>query len=422
MPGPVACAAAAAPWVIAAALACATPPPSEASPPEASPPATASVQPQPPAAPAAPAIELEGVLNRALVERLDAPAAWRQSRGEGVLVAVMDNGFYQDDPLMAEAYVDEELRFQNVAHRQDVACAAHGSSIAATIAARPNGPGTITGVAPAAKILRLSFGCPKWIELDPKQLTMQQRERLQLEYLHEMAAQGAGALDWAVERGAKIINLSTTMLPPNFEQLPASARLADADWKTFDAALARVRARGVIVVAAAGNWTGIKPTADGTEWQSRSPQGGLWFPASSPAALAAGCACGEPARACEYDHTGAELGQPQLAAVRMAHHYGPGLDFVGYCDGVPNVIRKGSELIYGLTKEGGTSNAAPEVAAILALAWAAQPAASADAMLDVLQRASTDLGVPGYDERFGFGVPNAARAVALARASSVEPR
>jgi hypothetical protein len=69
-----------------------------------------------------------------------------------------------------------------------------------------------------------------------------------------------------------------------------------------------------------------------------------------------------------------------------------------------------------------TSNAAPEVAAILALTGAAQPAASADAMLDVLQRASTDLGVPGYDERFGFGVPNAARAVALARASSVEPR
>jgi hypothetical protein len=34
------------------------------------------------------------------------------------------------------------------------------------------------------------------------------------------------------------------MLPPNFEQLPASARLADADWETFDAALARVRARG----------------------------------------------------------------------------------------------------------------------------------------------------------------------------------
>jgi hypothetical protein len=98
----------------------------------------------------------------------------------------------------------------------------------------------------------------------------------------------------------------------------------------------------------------------------------------------------------------------------MAHHYGPGLDFVGYCDGVPNVIRKGSELVYGITKEGGTSNAAPEIAGVLALAWAVQPTASAETMLDVLQQASTDRGDPGYDERFGFGVPDAARAVALA--------
>jgi len=247
--------------VVTIALACSMPPAPAAGRASApSPPPPTGAPPEPAPSAQAPAIDLEGVLNRALVERLGAPDAWLRSRGEGVVIAVMDNGFYRDDPLMVEAYVEEELQFENVAHRQDVACAAHGSSIAA----RPRGPGSITGVAPAAKILRLSFGCPKWIELEPKQLTMAERERLHLEYLHEMAAQGARALDWAAERGAKIINLSTTLLPPNFEQLPASTRIADADWQMFDAALTRVRERGVLVVAAAGNWTGIKPSADST--------------------------------------------------------------------------------------------------------------------------------------------------------------
>jgi hypothetical protein len=104
--------------------------------------------------------------------------------------------------------------------------------------------------------------------------------------------------------------------------------------------------------------------------------------------------------------------------VRLAHHYGSGLDFVGYCDGVPSVVKKGTELIYGLTQEGGTSNAVPEVAGVLALAWAMDLQAPSDTMLQVLQRSATDLGEPGYDERFGFGAPNAGRAVQMMRVAA----
>lgn len=358
--------------------------------------------------------ELEGVLNRPWLERLGVPEAWKASRGEGVTVAVIDNGFYPDDPLMAGAYLDDQLQFTNVVHRQDILCAAHGSSMAATIAARPNGAGTVAGVAPGAKILRISSGCPKWVELDLKQTPREEQDRLHLEFRHELAQQSARALDWAAERGARIVSFSTPLDPPNAERLPASLRLAAADREALEQAIERARARGVLMVVAAGNWAGIKQKAEQPSWDSKVPQLGLYFPASSPAAVAAGCACGDPGQTCEYMHTGAQIGQPQIAAVMTGHNYGPGLDFVGYCDGVPMVSKRDGRFDYTLTQEGGTSNAAPELSGVLALVWSRAPQASADQVLKVLEEASTDLGAPGNDEHFGFGVPNAARAVQLA--------
>jgi subtilisin family serine protease len=261
----------------------------------------------------------------------------------------------------------------------------------------------------------MSFGCPKWVEIDLKQAPEGEQQRLHLEYVREIAVQGAEAIDWAADRGAKIISFSTTLFPPGYERLPASRRIAESDLLAFSQALERARARGVVVLAAAGNWAGIKQKADQPEWQAPTPQHGLYFPASSAAAVAVGCACGDPGHACEYAHSGSELGQSQIAAVRLAHHYGSGLDFVGYCDGVPSVLKKGTELVYGLSEEGGTSNAVPEVAGVLALAWALDLQAPADTMLQVLRRSAIDLGDPGSDERFGFGVPNAGRAVQMVR-------
>ncbi|HVZ33298.1 MAG TPA: S8 family serine peptidase, partial [Polyangiaceae bacterium] len=332
---------------------------------------------------------LDGVVDRSLLMRLGVPAAWRWSHGEGVIVAVLDNGFYPDDPAMAGAYLEEQYRFENVVLRQDIPCAAHGSSMAATIAARGHGPGSIVGIAPAARILRMSFGCPKWIELDLKQAPAGEQERLHLQYVHEIAVQGARAIDWAVTRGAKIINFSTTLFPPNYERLPASRRVPDADLRELAQAAERARAHDVLMLAAAGNWAGIKQSAEQADYQSPFPQAGLYFPASSESVVAVGCACGEPAQACEYFHTGAELGQPQIVSLRQAHHYGPGLDFVGYCDGVPGVTEREQHFVYELTGEGGTSNATPEVAGVLALAWAVAPQRSAADMLDLLQRSST---------------------------------
>jgi len=73
-------------------------------------------------------------------------------------------------------------------------------------------------------------------------------------------------------------------------------------------------------------------------------------------------------------------------------------------DGV-NVTGKGgvSEQFYG------TSASSPHVAAIAALVWSAAPEKSAMDIRRLLSTSSTDLGEPGYDNVFGYGLVDALR-------------
>ncbi len=59
----------------------------------------------------------------------------------------------------------------------------------------------------------------------------------------------------------------------------------------------------------------------------------------------------------------------------------------------------------------GTSNAAPEVAGLLALMWSANPSASPQTVRDALFSSATDFGTPGWDTRFGWGRIDAGRAI-----------
>ena len=58
----------------------------------------------------------------------------------------------------------------------------------------------------------------------------------------------------------------------------------------------------------------------------------------------------------------------------------------------------------------GTSMATPHVAGVAALIWSAFPDLTAEELTDVLEQSATDLGSPGKDNRFGWGLVNAAAA------------
>ena len=63
----------------------------------------------------------------------------------------------------------------------------------------------------------------------------------------------------------------------------------------------------------------------------------------------------------------------------------------------------------------GTSASAPEVASTIALMWSANPALLPSDIMNVLMSSSVDLGKSGWDEEYGWGRIDMARAVAEAK-------
>src|SRR5262245_10644952 len=78
------------------------------------------------------------------------PQAWKQTRGEGVTVAVLDTGIDPQHPDLAEAVV--AMRDFTGSPRGPIDANGHGTHVAGTLAARENDVGLI-GLAPACKLL-----------------------------------------------------------------------------------------------------------------------------------------------------------------------------------------------------------------------------------------------------------------------------
>jgi len=65
----------------------------------------------------------------------------------------------------------------------------------------------------------------------------------------------------------------------------------------------------------------------------------------------------------------------------------------------------------------GNSFSGPQVAGIAALIFSERPGMSVWRMRDILQRTARDLGAPGKDNMFGYGLVDAYAAVRMARDS-----
>ena len=69
----------------------------------------------------------------------------------------------------------------------------------------------------------------------------------------------------------------------------------------------------------------------------------------------------------------------------------------------------------------GTSLSTPVVASVAALALAANPSLTAQALVNLMEQNADDIGSPGYDTSFGWGRVNAYRTVLAARGGSPAP-
>lgn len=168
--------------------------------------------------------------------RLGLPAVWARSRGKGVSVAVVDSGIAVRHPDL-QGVVRESRDFSG-SPGAAIDQVGHGTRVAGILAARDNEIG-IVGVAPECELLNAKVVVDRTAE--PAPLTV------------------AEAIHWSVEQRADVICLA-------FEWRRPVPHVREA--------VLSAAAKGVIVVAAAGN-----RGADG---------GPVGYPAAWPEALAVG--------------------------------------------------------------------------------------------------------------------------------------
>ena len=295
------------------------------------------------------------------------PSAWAISRGEGATVAVLDTGVayenrgpYRRAPDLAGTrfvagwdFVDDDP------HPDDVPPAggrrSHGTQIAGIIAQTTGNAIGGAGVAPAAALMPIRVLTPD---------------------LAGSARAIARGLRFAADHGADVANLSIAG--------PSPARV-------LKDALDYAAARGVTVVAAAGN--------DGRPSVS--------WPAAYPKVIAVGALSRDLTRA-SYSNYGRHLDlvAPAGAGDRLDTGYGPG-------DGVVAQTLKGEPATFCFCFMASTSAAAAEVSGVAALLAGSGRARSPAEIRAALISGARDLGPRGHDPEYGAGLVQARRALSV---------
>ncbi len=263
---------------------------------------------------------------------LDVSEAWTYAQGAGVTVAVIDSGVDSDHPDL-EGQVLPGLDLVNSKGDGDTDLVGHGTTVSGIIAGRNDDTAGVVGIAPKAKILPVRV--------------------LDEDNRYGDALIVAQGVRWAVDHGARVINLS---LGGN----GSSAALA--------AALDYAFAKDVVVVACTGN-------------TSASSSGGVWYPAREPGVLAV---------------AGMERDGTTL--------------WSGSITGKETVVTAPATQLVGANTGGdywkvqGTSFAAPMVSATAALIRSRWPDMPAGEVINRIIRTAKDKGAAGRDALFGFGL------------------
>jgi hypothetical protein len=251
------------------------------------------------------------------------------AKGEKVLIAVIDSGVDLTHPELAGMVMDsyDALDSEEKAH-------AHGTAVAGAIVAHVR----LMGAAPEARILAARAFSAK--ERTPEATTFSINQ----------------SIDWALSRGARIINMSFTgPRDPSIEQ-----RLAQA------------RRQGLILIAAAGN---------------AGPKSNPLYPAAYPNVIAITATDAD-----DKLFQGASRGNHIAVAA-------PGVD----------LLLPAPEAGYQVTT--GTSFAAAEVSGIVALLLERKSDLGHEGVRKALTATARDLGPKGIDPQFGAGLVDAYRAI-----------
>jgi serine protease len=314
------------------------------------------------------------------------PEAWPLAQaagapgGKGAVVAVLDSGVAYEDygrfrrapDLRRSSFVSGHDFIEGDNHPND--SFGHGTHVAGTIAQSTNNRQAVAGIAYNAKVMPLRV--------------------LDSEGLGDSVAI-AQAIRYAARRGADVINLSV-----EFDDYVVASQIPD-----IIAAIRYAHRRGVVMVAAAGN--------------NEFGGGPVAYPARAKEVIAVG-ATTEHGCLAWYSNRGPEL---DLAAPGGGTDADPKYPAeVPFCR--PNesghsifqqtFTRRRPTRFRLVKRYDGTSMASPHVAGVAALVIASGklgPHPSPAAVERHLEATARDLGAPGADSRYGFGLVDAARAL-----------
>ena len=339
------------------------------------------------------------------LQSINAETAWDTSQGDGVIVAVIDTGVdYNHEDLAANIWTNagetgldgsgNDKRFNGIdddnngfvddwrgwdfntfdltpGDNDPMDDHGHGTHVSGTIAAIGNNGLGVIGVAPRAKIMAIKG----------------------------LAASGFGTIEdlsnaivYAADRGAGVINNSWGGSGATPQTLIAAVDYAHD-------------VKGAVVVAAAGNSNANVGTEDNG-----------FYPACIRNVIAVSA----------FDH---------LDAKAWFSNFGPKIDvaapgggdtdptglliqpdrsILSLLSSAANSQMTGSgQLVVGTKylRQAGTSMASPHVAGVAALIRSLHPEFTAEQIRQVLRTSADDIGTPGFDNQFGHGRVNAARAL-----------
>ncbi|MBN1681203.1 MAG: S8 family serine peptidase [Anaerolineae bacterium] len=269
--------------------------------------------------------------------------AWNTTTGSPeAVIAVLDTGVDLNHQDLNDKLLPGYDFVDNRPNPQD--SAGHGTHVAGIAAAESNNDQGVAGVSWLSSILPVRIVGPY----------------------------GASSVDiadgiiYATDHGAKVINLS----------------LGGPGWVKIERdAVNYAAARGVVVVAAAGN----------EDWSVPS------YPAS-------------------YDHVISVASMGENNTVSWFSNYGPYVDIAAPGEYIYSTIRNNR---YG--DMSGTSMASPQVAGVAALVWASGHAVTVDEVFDALLCTAFDIGPDGRDDDVGWGMVQADWAVDYVPGVSCRP-
>jgi subtilisin family serine protease len=310
------------------------------------------------------------------LQRVGAPAAWAQGRGQGITVGVVDSGVDLHHEDLAGQVAGGVSCMRSLGDPGNCRGSAqdddgHGTHVAGILAAKADNGVGIAGVAPAAKLLAVRALKHVCLPLPTG------GEKCGAEGSVQDARAG---LRWAVDHGAQVVNLSVA--DDVLTRVATGSPLADE--------IQRAWQKGVIVVVAAGNDLDVS---------HGSGYGELPL-------LVVGATSFDNQRA-NYSNSVGDARWGLTAPGGTGDRECPAHNVVS------TYWRSGEKNAYACLS--GTSMAAPHVAgaAAVLLSTGLSPRQTVDRILGT----TDDLGAAGYDAVFGHGMLNLARAT-----SSAPPR